>query len=105
MVEPTVGRTDFQEEVATVNGANLPFFAYCHELALPVTIIKPTSPPRIWRDSQIDRWSMEEGCAAEDKAFQKHKVVDANWRWNDPRPWFDNFSNRLVNAFRQRLGS
>ena len=105
MVEPTVARTDFQEEVATVNGANLPFFAYCHELALPVPSLKPTSPPRIWRDSQIDRWSMEEGCAAEDEAFQKHKVVDAHWRWNDPRPWFDNFSSRLVNAFRQRLGS
>jgi predicted ATP-grasp superfamily ATP-dependent carboligase len=105
MVEPTVGRTDFQEEVATVNGVNLPFFAYCHELALPVPQLKPTNPPHIWRETQIDRWSKQESCIAEDEAFQKHKVVDAHWRWNDPLPWFDNFSNRLVNAFRQRLGS
>lgn len=103
MVEPTVARTDFQEEVATVNGANLPFFAYCHELALPAPRLNNTSQPRIWRDSQIDRWSMEESSVKDDKVFQDHKVVDAHWRWNDPRPWFDNFLGRLVNAIRQRL--
>ena len=32
MVEPTVGRTDFQEEVATVNGVNIPLAAYRHEV-------------------------------------------------------------------------
>lgn len=105
MVEPTVGRTDFQEEVATVNGVNLPFFAYCHELELPAPRLKPINKPRIWRDSQIDRWSMEESDVNDVNIFQKHKVVDAYWRWHDPRPWFDNFSDRLVNAFRQRLGS
>ena len=35
MVEPTVGRTDYQEEVATLNGVNIPFAAYCGELGLP----------------------------------------------------------------------
>ncbi len=103
MVEPTVGRTDFQEEVATVNGVNLPFFAYCHELALPVPPLMPTNPPQIWRETQIDRWSKQEGGIVEDEAFQKHKVVDAHWRWNDPRPWFDNFFARLQNALRQRV--
>lgn len=104
MVEPTVARTDFQEEVATVNGVNLPFFAYCHELALPAPRLNNTSQPRIWRDSQIDRWSMEEVGVKDDKVFQDHEVMDAHWRWNDPRPWFDNFLGRLVNAIRQRLG-
>ena len=103
MVEPTVARTDFQEEVATVNGVNLPFFAYCHELALPVPQFKPTNPPQIWRETQIDRWSKQESGIAEDEVFQKHKVVDAHWRWNDPRPWFDNFFARLQNALRQRF--
>jgi D-aspartate ligase len=32
MVEPTVGRTDYQEEVATLNGANISYAAYCGEL-------------------------------------------------------------------------
>ena len=104
MVEPTVARTDFQEEVATVNGVNLPFFAYCHELALPAPRLNNTSQPRIWRDSQIDRWSMEESSVKDDKVFQDHEVMDAHWRWNDPCPWFDNFLGRLVNAIRQRIG-
>jgi D-aspartate ligase len=103
MVEPTVARTDFQEEVATVNGVNLPFFAYCHELALPVPQLKPTKSPQIWRETQIERWSKEESGITEDKAFQKHKVVDAHWRWHDPRPWFDNSIARLINALRQRV--
>lgn len=102
MVEPTVARTDFQEEVATVNGVNLPFFAYCHELTLPVPPLMPTNPPQIWRETQIDRWSKQESGIAEDEAFQKHKVVDAHWRWHDPRPWFGNFFARLQNALRQR---
>lgn len=103
MVEPTVARTDFQEEVATVNGVNLPFFAYCHELALPVPPLKPTNPPQIWRETQIDRWSKQESGIAEDEAFQKLKVVDAHWRWHDPRPWFENFFARLQNALRHRF--
>ena len=103
MVEPTVGRTDFQEEVATVNGVNLPIFAYCHELALPVPQLKPTNQPIIWRETQIDRWSKQESGIAEDEAFQQHKVVDAHWRWDDPRPWFDSFFARLLSALRQRV--
>ncbi|MGH9809929.1 MAG: FAD-dependent oxidoreductase, partial [Terriglobia bacterium] len=31
MIEPTVARTDFQEEVATVNGVNIPLASYLHE--------------------------------------------------------------------------
>ena len=103
MVEPTVGRTDFQQEVATVNGANLPYAAYCHELAMPVPSVRPTCPPRIWRESQIDRWSKEESGAADDLAFQNHQVVDAHWRWNDLRPWFDHMLIRLNNALPFRL--
>lgn len=98
MVEPTVGRTDFQEEVATVNGVNLPYFAYCHELALAVPRIKLQRPAKVWRESQIDRWSMEEGGAGESNAFEGHKVVDAHWRWNDPQPWVDHMAARLKNA-------
>jgi len=103
MVEPTVGRTDFQEEVATVNGVNLPFFAYCHELALAVPRINPQCPAKVWRESQIDRWSMEGGDLSETNFFEGHKVVDAHWRWNDPQPWVDQFSDRICKAIKQRL--
>ena len=32
MIEPTVGRTDFQAEVATLNGINIPLAAYTYEI-------------------------------------------------------------------------
>lgn len=100
MVEPTVGRTDFQEEVATINGCNLPLMAYCHELGLPLPPVQPAQPPHIWREAQIDRWSQEEGEGLIDAASQGHQVCDAYRRWNDPLPWLDHWRERLL----QRLG-
>jgi D-aspartate ligase len=35
IIEPTVGRTDWQEEAATLAGVNIPLIAYRHELELP----------------------------------------------------------------------
>lgn len=83
-VEPTVGRTDFQQEVATVNGNNLPYAAYCYECALPLAATRPT-PPRIWREPITDRWSAQ--AQGPHPAFAAHRVVDAYWRWQDPAPW------------------
>ena len=34
MIEPTVGRADLQEEVATLHGINIPLATYCHEAGL-----------------------------------------------------------------------
>ncbi len=99
MVEPTVSRTDFQEEVATVNGCNLPLAAYCYELGLPLPAVTPLTPPRAWRDAQVDRWSREEGDGEVDQASQSHKMVDAYWRWYDPIPWLDDMRSRA----KQRL--
>ena len=36
MIEPTVGRTDWQEEVASMNGVNIPLDAYCYEAGIPL---------------------------------------------------------------------
>lgn len=84
MVEPTVGRTDFQEEVATLNGANIPLIAYCHEAGLPSPKVTNIRPPKIWREPITDRWSAElqpEIPSADGIA------VDAYWRKNDAMPW------------------
>ena len=101
MVEPTVARTDFQEEVATVNGCNLPLAAYCYELGLPLPAVTPVTPPRAWRDAQVDRWSREEGNGEVDQASQSHEMVDAYWRWNDPTPWLDDMRNRVLQRLRR----
>jgi D-aspartate ligase len=38
MIEPTVGRTDWQEEVAAINGVNIPLDAYCYEAGIPLPV-------------------------------------------------------------------
>lgn len=101
MVEPTVARTDFQEEVATLNGCNVPLAAYCHELGLPAPAVSPSDPPRIWRESRIDRWSQQDSGDPPDVASSSHRVVDAYWRWNDPLPWVDHVGSRLLERIKR----
>lgn len=48
MIEPTVGRTDWQEEVAIINGVNIPLAAYCYELGLPQPAAERISRPQTW---------------------------------------------------------
>jgi len=48
MIEPTVGRTDWQEEVASVNGINIPLAAYCYELGFSVPEPKRSRSPVVW---------------------------------------------------------
>ncbi len=103
MVEPTVGRTDFQEEVATVNGCNLPLAAYRHEMERAAPATKPVSPPRVWRDAQVDRWSAMESGYEEDTQSASYAVTDAHWRWRDPLPGLDHFTDRVRQALTQRM--
>jgi len=45
ITEPTVGRTNYQNEIAVLNGVNIPLIAY-HELAsLPVPPTRPRARP------------------------------------------------------------
>ena len=44
MIEPTVGRTDYQEEIATLNGVNIPLAAYCDLSATPRRTLTSSAP-------------------------------------------------------------
>jgi predicted ATP-grasp superfamily ATP-dependent carboligase len=94
MVEPTVARTDFQEEVASINGVNIPEAAYRYELGLPQVAPLKVPVPRIWREPMGDRWSFEEAGGVDERS-RGHAVYDAYWRWNDPRPWIDMIVERI----------
>jgi predicted ATP-grasp superfamily ATP-dependent carboligase len=94
MVEPTVARTDFQEEVASINGVNIPEAAYRYELGLPQVAPARVAVPRIWREPMTDRWSFEEAGGVDERS-RGHAVFDAYWRWNDPRPWLDLMVGRI----------
>lgn len=86
IVEPTVGRTDFQQEVATVNGNNIPYAAYCYECGLPVpSVIREERT--IWREPVTDRWSAQ--TQGPHPAFREHRVCDGYFRWHDPGPWLE----------------
>lgn len=100
MVEPTVGRTDFQEEVATVNGTNIPLATYCHELGLTLPGFTHVSPPRIWREPITDRWSAE---LQPEIAQPAGVLVDAYWRLNDALPWLFLLLERIKARFFNHL--
>ncbi|WP_020655384.1 carboxylate--amine ligase [Massilia niastensis] len=95
MVEPTVARTDFQEEVASLNGVNIPAAAYHYEMGLPALPVQHIATPQIWREPVSDRWSFHEGGRQDDPRSRGHAVRDAYWRWHDPQPWIDLVTKRL----------
>ena len=80
MIEPTVGRTDWQEEIATLCGVNLPAIAYwlalghepqlqCHHTATRL---------RAWRAGH--EFQIPEIFRTDTQVF------DAYFRWSDPLP-------------------
>jgi D-aspartate ligase len=80
IIEPTVGRTDWQEEIATLCGINLPLLTYRAEIGLP-TLAPPNLAPEsvAWRSSAGFRPPL--GLLR-----PKTKLVDGFLRWIDPLP-------------------
>ena len=76
IIEPTVGRTDWQEEIATLNGVNLPLIAYCDELGL-------TAPAEETVDAAAWRHSLLHLGRATDI---RERLYDGYFRLNDPLP-------------------
>jgi len=100
MIEPTVARTDFQQEVATLNGVNVPAIAYRHETGMgqPAQLIPMV--PRVWRDPVIDRWAFQSTGGKGRPRFDSLRVVDAYFRWQDPMPWLEFMRVRVVDKVR-----
>jgi D-aspartate ligase len=93
MIEPTVGRADFQEEIATLNGVNIPLAAFRHELGLPLTPPEPPCRPVVWQDPPCYWRSVIAGRSFRDTAPPRVPVVNSCWRTDDPMPvlffWFE----------------
>lgn len=89
-IEPTVGRTDYQEEVATLNGVNLPYAYYCSAIDEKDGMHRTQDTKRnlVWRDRSAD----EQSLAHPDQVVRNWpqgcgEICDALWRSEDPRPW------------------
>lgn len=80
IIEPTVGRIDWQEEIATLCGVNIPLIAYRAETATIATK-EPTRPTAraMWRSSMVHR--LPAGIAPSGAALR-----DGYFRLNDPLP-------------------
>jgi D-aspartate ligase len=86
MIEPTVGRADWQEEVATLNGMNIPLAAYRDALSLPSL---PTESPQrklIWRDPACYWRSVLAERSFRDERPRGTTVRSSCWRSDDPLP-------------------
>ena len=80
MVEPTVGRTDWQEEIATLCGVNLPAIAYWRAL--------DHDPPRSQLPVAAHRyaWRAERQFRLSADVRADMRLVDGYFRWSDPLP-------------------
>lgn len=90
MIEPTVGRVDAQEEVATLNGVNIPLMVYNHEIGARLPCLSGAERPAIWRKSFAD-WQSGRSYSSksdrEDLSWPSNASIhDAYWRYNDPLP-------------------
>jgi D-aspartate ligase len=79
IIEPTVGRTDWQEEIATLSGVNIPVAAWMHAVGQSIEPVETGSIKSAWRTSLKHR-----SPPALRKA--KLKIVDGYWRASDPIP-------------------
>lgn len=96
MIEPTVARTDFQEEVATLNGVNIPLAAYFFETGLPVPPVARPARDKAWREPLVNRWSQEQQPDLTPRGLHDLTVVDAYFRVSDPMPWVQWMRERLI---------
>lgn len=101
MIEPTVGRVDWQEEVATLNGANIPLAAYLHEIGAEAAPAEAPSRPVIWRDGARHWKAARVGSAG--ATFSDAEVRDAYWRLNDPLPALFHAITMFVRILRRAL--
>ena len=79
IVEPTVGRTDWQSEIATLCGINIPLIAYWTALGHGAQPQAQNNHLVAWRSSAA--YGPRAGTLA-----RGTRVVDGYFRWSDPLP-------------------
>jgi predicted ATP-grasp superfamily ATP-dependent carboligase len=86
MIEPTIGRADWQEEVAALNGTNLPLVAYREAIGLPPPSRDPVPRKTIWRDPSCYWRSVAAGRSFHARRPAEALVKGSCWRKDDPVP-------------------
>ena len=107
MVEPTVGRTDWQSAVADINGVPIPYVAYCDLVGLDPPAIRPARRRIKWV-----RWSADKRSAEHYRG--KGKLSFLRWLWSirpplrwavwstsDPAPYLASLWRRVLRKLRK----
>jgi predicted ATP-grasp superfamily ATP-dependent carboligase len=88
MIEPTVGRTDYQEEIASLNGVNIPLAAYCDLAGMPADAVHTSRNPVGWRDPFGHHQALAAGAAdPAETLLSGGQILDAYFRLDDPMPF------------------
>jgi D-aspartate ligase len=99
LIEPTVGRTDQQEEVATLNGINIPHAAYCDQIGAPLPRQTQTTASHTWSNPLWTRWARQRLHAQNLRAprlrIDNGRVFDAYFRPADPLPGLFNLLQQV----------
>jgi D-aspartate ligase len=103
MIEPTVGRIDLQEEVATLHGANIPLAAYLHEIGSPMLRSREDPAPVIWRDFFSHCMSVAVRGNHSLPAKPRTRICDAYWCPGDPIPSLFHFLDGSVKSLQKAL--
>jgi predicted ATP-grasp superfamily ATP-dependent carboligase len=102
MIEPTVGRADWQAEVATVHGLNIPLAAYLYEIGKEVPPATEVRAPVIWRD-YARHWLATRNRQVVHLSDKKCKIYDAYWRRDDPMPALFHIRHAVAKRLRRAL--
>jgi predicted ATP-grasp superfamily ATP-dependent carboligase len=105
MIEPTVGRTDYQEEIAALNGVNIALEAFRSELGLPTSHDAMTNRPRAWCDPIGIANARKIGAGSfPAEALRGISVSDAYFRSYDPLPYLALRGRMARAAIARRFG-
>lgn len=108
-IEPTIGRTDYQNEIATANGVNIPYVAYRDLLGLKAQQAIPRKAPVKWRDVGNDQRSAQQAIAEgtlDRHAYRqslKGELVQSLYANDDRRPWMYTQRQKLVKRTKRAL--
>jgi D-aspartate ligase len=91
IIEPTVGRTDWQEEIAMLSGVNIPLAGYCYECDLPIPDSEQIADI-VWQASFIERMKLGSNAPS----LVGTSVVDGFWRRDDPLPALIHYPFEMV---------
>lgn len=101
MVEPTVGRTDYQHEIATLSGSNVLAMMVAHLAGQPVPGCGQLRTV-LWYDELADAKALADG--APDGLFRDRRRVAAIWRPQDPMPTLADLAQRVKSRLGRLLG-